>query len=144
MTKFKVGERVRVYGNWKPTVCEIKDIRASGMLSTDECGLVHPKQCRRLKPKAKPAKKEARRLVVSFNQSGKVAAVCRPFEKTAHLGEFYSDNDVFDFIELLPGHTLVNREMLAKAWSETFMTGMRAYIPALCNALGLPEVKNET
>lgn len=133
--QFEVGDRVRVYGGifakaystYKfvrafdaeiQKVCDAEELAIIG--DNDEEYLCHPKQCRRLKPKAKPVKKEPRRLIASFNRLDQLVGIGRPLAKEATLGKFYSDNDCVDFIEFPPGHVLVSRERLAKAWEAAF------------------------
>lgn len=60
MTKraFKVGERVRFYDGDYSEIGVVKKLNDNGTLDVDEPGTgiwcLHPKQCRRLKPKRKP------------------------------------------------------------------------------------------
>lgn len=53
MNKFKVGDRIRVYGfNSKdgPIACDrkIEDLEGDGLIRTEYDEYVHPKQCRKL------------------------------------------------------------------------------------------------
>lgn len=58
MNEFKVGDRVRAYELHNYYTGKIKEVAPSGLLLVVDIGTslpryFHPKQCRRLKPKAK-------------------------------------------------------------------------------------------
>lgn len=73
MKEFKVGDKIRIYGFDKDDAGQVltRVIDSyhpdnNGLLMTDAGEYVHPKQCRRLKPKRK-----AREVWVLFHESGR-------------------------------------------------------------------------
>lgn len=150
MKEFKVGDRVRVYGHkgdgdWMPLTGTVED--PSG--DQADCGMnlaiklkdgstlyAHPKQCRRLKPKPKAEKKEARRVWFMCD------AFCGDVKRATAYLEKQPHSFTREFREVLPGEVVVDRGKVAKAWDEfvepTCRTGS---FTCFCEALGLPEGK---
>lgn len=96
----KPGDRIRVYGHG-PDLTHVFDrtivsINDEGYIETDGGENCHPKQCRKL------VRKERRRILVNINQSGGISGVCfkGKVKIESLLGDFYSDNDTVEFIEM--------------------------------------------
>ena len=133
---FEIGDRVRVYGDWPNVpihlaftgeVIEANKGQAAkypGFIEVKVDGhpglsiMVHPKQCRRLRPKPKPEKKEARRVWTTERSMSDI--------DKGRMSLFWNHqpalNDEVEFREVLPGEVVVTRETLAKAIQEYWQT----------------------
>lgn len=69
MSKFKVGDRVKIYHHRTPLIGVVNHITEDGMIKIDlsEVGYIyHPKQCRKL------VKKERRRAWIKLTDYGQI------------------------------------------------------------------------
>ncbi len=127
--QFEVGDRVRVYGtsdgeanfSYGAVAITLEAESKNRMLVQFQNGgrekvLVHPKQCRRLKPKPKPEVKEARRVFV-FLPSNADRGLALGNEQAVMDAQF-SFKEVFQCREVLPTDIVTSEEGLAKAWDE--------------------------
>lgn len=167
MRQLQVGDRVRVYGygpdmSMKPICGEIhrdtmgefikvKTDRKSWAQESVEYLWAHPKQCRRLKPRAKPERKELRRVWIRRDHLNKILAIknntdCFPAKASPVQRPSQHGYDL-EFTETPPGSVVVDREGLERA-AETYREQVHGseyggslpdFIQFLAKAIGLPE-----
>jgi hypothetical protein len=144
--EFKVGDRVRVYGQLLGDVevsghkarivenCETFGPPNGWLTITFERGgreyrkHVHPKQCRRLvkKPK-KPTQERVKATIQSQGDYYQFLSAVRG-EKVLRLSQTFDPRcprHLYYLVEVKPGEVVVNRDALAKAWDE-LVGGMRS------------------
>lgn len=144
---FQFGDRVRVYDRAESYCAELIEVgndRGRDYLKVKRqvgdmvnLNIVHPKQCRKLKPKPEPVKKEARRAHLSINQSDVLVGAQLLPATRASIGHFYTDNDLVEFREVLKGEAVVTRESLEKAWDYLGWRAETIGFEKVCKALGL-------